>query len=154
MNIFSKKLQQIDNEELSSFPRIKGAYTSKCNRTACENMNAVYFNHSTLQYYCRECAVLINRHNHEDSMRLYGHQLCTSENEESFITRNLHAPRSLGFYPIAKGMYNGFWSSDYVNILFTDGKKSADLKVDRNIGGVENRECNVYVTSDGKLLIL
>ncbi len=55
----------------------KGDYNQECNRTACSNKRAVFFNHSTRQHYCASCAKLINDMNHADAMRLYGHELCT-----------------------------------------------------------------------------
>ncbi len=48
----------------------------KCHRTACNNLNAQWFNHSTQMYYCQECAVKINRLNPE-AKEMYGHDLCT-----------------------------------------------------------------------------
>lgn len=60
----------------------KGELHGECNRTACSNTNARFYNHSTLKYYCTPCAQLINQHNHNDSMRLYGHALCTLVNVE------------------------------------------------------------------------
>lgn len=56
---------------------MKGEFQQECYRTACSNTNAVFYNHSTRQHYCAECAKLINTANHADAMRLYGHHLCT-----------------------------------------------------------------------------
>ena len=52
---------------------MKGEYNQECNRTACNNPQATYFNHSTEKYYCKE----INYWNRADAMRLFGHDLCT-----------------------------------------------------------------------------
>jgi hypothetical protein len=49
----------------------------KCNRTACNNQDAQWFNHSTQKYYCAECAAKLNEFNNADAMLLYGHPLCT-----------------------------------------------------------------------------
>ena len=54
----------------------KGEYLGECNRTACQNTPATFFNYSTKMFYCRACAMLINQHNHADAHRLYGHDLC------------------------------------------------------------------------------
>ncbi len=58
----------------------KGAECGQCNRTACSNSGARWFNHSTKKYYCTPCAQLINGYNHADAMRLFGHELCTIPN--------------------------------------------------------------------------
>lgn len=55
---------------------MKGEFNQECNRTACNNQNAVYYNLSTEKYYCRSCATEINYWNRADAMRLYGHDLC------------------------------------------------------------------------------
>lgn len=56
---------------------LKGAYEGVCNRTACTtNLSALYYNHSTREHYCRECAKMINEMNPE-SYQMYGHELCT-----------------------------------------------------------------------------
>lgn len=56
---------------------MKGDFKEECNRTACNNKHADYYNHSTKKYYCGECARKINVGNFNDSMRLFGHVLCT-----------------------------------------------------------------------------
>ncbi len=58
-------------------PLVKGALHGLCNRVACQKPGANYYNHSTREHYCEECAELINHHNYADAMRLYGHVLCT-----------------------------------------------------------------------------
>jgi hypothetical protein len=55
---------------------MKGDYNQECNRTACNNLEAVYYNHSTRKYYCPVCAFHINEANRADAQRLYGHELC------------------------------------------------------------------------------
>ena len=64
-------MEQINNRTM------KGEYGQECNRTACNNQNAQFYNHSTRKYYCGSCAQTINSLNHADSMRMFGHQLCT-----------------------------------------------------------------------------
>lgn len=55
----------------------KGEKGCECNRTACNNGNAIYLNHSTRKYYCEECAAIINYYNQPDALRIFGHNLCT-----------------------------------------------------------------------------
>lgn len=61
---------------------MKGEYNQECNRTACSNKNATFYNFSTLKYYCASCAKLINQHNHGDSLRLFGHELCIHQDTD------------------------------------------------------------------------
>lgn len=55
---------------------MKGLYKGNCNRTACQQPGAIYFNHSTEKYYCAACAELINQANPE-AYKMYGHEVCT-----------------------------------------------------------------------------
>jgi hypothetical protein len=64
---------------------MKGKLNEECNRTACQKPGAVYYNHSTREHYCAECAYLINMANHNDAMRMFGHKLCTPVSEDRFI---------------------------------------------------------------------
>jgi hypothetical protein len=54
----------------------KGVMGGLCNRTACQAPGAVYFNRSTLRYYCEACAELLNRENADEAQRLFGGPLC------------------------------------------------------------------------------
>lgn len=56
--------------------KVKGGFNGLCNRKACNNDNAVFYNYSTKMYYCVSCARLINDMNRLDAMRLFGHELC------------------------------------------------------------------------------
>jgi hypothetical protein len=56
---------------------MKGDLNDECNRTVCHRSPANWYNHSTRKHYCHECALIINRENERDAMRLYGHALCT-----------------------------------------------------------------------------
>lgn len=42
-------------------PKLKGAEGGNCNRTACQQPGAVWYNESTHFYYCRNCAITIQR---------------------------------------------------------------------------------------------
>ncbi len=42
-------------------PKLKGVEGGNCNRTACQAPDAVWFNTGTQKYYCRSCAIDIQR---------------------------------------------------------------------------------------------
>jgi hypothetical protein len=69
----------------------KGEFGGECNRSACTRKYAYLYNHSTRKYYCIECARQINEANRDDSMRLYGHELCTQPSNDPAVTRLIHA---------------------------------------------------------------
>lgn len=54
----------------------KGDLLGICNRTACNNKGARFFNHATQKHYCTKCAHDLNTYNPE-SKEIYGHDLCT-----------------------------------------------------------------------------
>jgi hypothetical protein len=56
---------------------MKGDFNDICNRTACNNPRAIFYNHSTKKYYCVGCAHMINERNRTNAILLYGHDLCT-----------------------------------------------------------------------------
>ena len=56
---------------------MKGLRGGNCNRTACQREGAIYYNHSTRKYYCPSCALLLNRENRQDALKMFGHELCT-----------------------------------------------------------------------------
>jgi hypothetical protein len=56
---------------------MKGDLNDECNRTVCHRSPANWYNHSTRKHYCHECALILNRENERDAMRLFGHALCT-----------------------------------------------------------------------------
>jgi hypothetical protein len=64
---------------------LKGKQGGNCNRTSCQQPNAIYFNHSTRAYYCEDCAHWLNNdiYNAIDAQRLYGHALCTYDPPQS-----------------------------------------------------------------------
>ena len=57
----------------------KGIKNGRCNRTACQKPDAVYYNHSTMKYYCKSCADMLNEYNKKEAFELYGHKLCTKK---------------------------------------------------------------------------
>ena len=55
---------------------LKGVKGGRCNVTACQRPGAVYFNKSTLKYYCATCAEDINwSGGRADTLVLYGTEL-------------------------------------------------------------------------------
>lgn len=54
----------------------KGTQNGECNRKSCSNKKAIYYNLSTLKFYCESCANIINHENESDSHRLFGGLLC------------------------------------------------------------------------------
>jgi hypothetical protein len=59
----------------------KGEWGGECNRTVCKEPLAVWYNHSTRKYYCQRCAGLINDANRKDAQEMFGHELCTLEDQ-------------------------------------------------------------------------
>ena len=55
----------------------KGFLGGSCNRTACQAPGAIWYNHSTQEHYCYNCAMDLNRYHHKDTMELYDHEMCT-----------------------------------------------------------------------------
>ena len=102
---------------------MKGAYKEECNRTACQKPNsAFYYNHSTREHYCRECAMAINEANYGDSMRMFGHELCTyvKERPDDWIERD----RPWEDYPVgtlAESKYDGHWVKNDVGWIWLTG---------------------------------
>lgn len=56
----------------------KGDYDQECNRTACNNQHARFYNHSTLKYYCSSCALEINKWA-QDFKQQHRHELCVKQ---------------------------------------------------------------------------
>lgn len=72
-------MRYLMNDENKS---MKGKFGGNCNRTSCQKPGATWFNHSTLMYYCEECAILINDCNRVESVELLGHDLCCNHELE------------------------------------------------------------------------
>lgn len=54
----------------------KGKYKGRCNFSACESgKKAVWYHFSTQQYYCEDCAKMLNHENRKDAHAIYGHDL-------------------------------------------------------------------------------
>ncbi len=47
-------------------PELKGVQGGNCNRTACQQPGATWYNKGTYKYYCAKCAEMINREPCED----------------------------------------------------------------------------------------
>ena len=72
----------------------KGLFNGTCNLSSCTSGNpATWYNHGSLEYYCKGCAMRLNRDefNKREADRLWGHDLCTEgehnsgESPESFV---------------------------------------------------------------------
>lgn len=63
---------------------MKGLKNGNCNRTACQQPSADFYNHSTRAWYCGKCANMINKMNPE-SYQIFGHALCTHESQQVTI---------------------------------------------------------------------
>ena len=64
----------------------KGHKGGSCNRTACQQPGAYWFNHSTRAYYCTPCARMLNREaelfrGSDTYLQDLGHELCTLDPE-------------------------------------------------------------------------
>lgn len=53
-------------------PVLEGVVYGYCYRTTCDNPLPLYYNKSTQQHYCRDCANDLNHENMLGSMQLYG----------------------------------------------------------------------------------
>ncbi len=71
------------------YPADKGKFGGSCNRSACLDRLAVFYNYSTRKYYCAECAYTLNRVN-QDANDLFGHDLCLLKDDISGITMKQH----------------------------------------------------------------
>ena len=62
----------------------RGVVNGVCNRTTCASEdNIVFFNHSTRKYYCVSCAMTLNDVNRKDAHKLYQHDLCLTDKDET-----------------------------------------------------------------------
>jgi hypothetical protein len=65
--------------EIFRKPELKGKLNGNCNVKSCQKPGATYFNHSTLKYYCKNCADRINKEGRETAFKMFGHDLCILE---------------------------------------------------------------------------
>ena len=56
----------------------KGEFNGSCNRRVCQKPGATWLNHSTMRYYCTECAHMLNTDNRVYALEIWGHDLCTN----------------------------------------------------------------------------
>lgn len=54
---------------MPSKEELKGAEGGNCNRTACQQPGAVWYNESTRLYYCRNCAIDIQQSENDYEFR-------------------------------------------------------------------------------------
>jgi carotenoid cleavage dioxygenase-like enzyme len=67
----------------------KGTLNGNCNRTDCQKPPATYYNHSTQAYYCKDCAMMINKVNCTDALRMFGHDLCTPVEDGRYFASSI-----------------------------------------------------------------
>ncbi len=89
----------------------------KCNRKACDNTNAQWYNHSTKMFYCESCAAKINELNKEEAHELYGHDLCTLKGIRAEDA--VHCPLC--------GNSNMFYTCDWSAVSHDDADNAATL---------------------------
>ncbi len=75
-SMINKAAQQLSEYESNPNPALKGVKGGNCNRSACQQPGATFYNHSTRKHYCPSCASLLNSHNPE-AFEMFGHVLCT-----------------------------------------------------------------------------
>jgi len=64
----------------------KGKKDGRCNITACDGTDEIiFFNHAMSAYYCGLHAEGINSANKVDAIRLYGHELCLTDDKQTPI---------------------------------------------------------------------
>lgn len=64
-----------------------GSHGHECNRTACNESPATFYNQSTQKYYCAGCAATINRYNQADAYELFKSELCIHMDKPEFKER-------------------------------------------------------------------
>lgn len=67
-------------------PKDKGFYLGSCNRSACLRPGAMWWNHGSHHYYCRNCAEMLNEDpvNKKYAKENFGHDLCTEGRRNVF----------------------------------------------------------------------
>ena len=99
---------------------MKGDYNCECNRTACSNDDAIYYNKSTEKYYCEECAYVLNEHNRKDAIEMFGSDLCVKHDDNVYVDEidkiinhfSTIRPNDI-YYPLdrAKPLKRGYYDS-------------------------------------------
>ena len=62
-NLISKAMTDALQETLKTATARKGEERGECNRFRCANTNATYLHKDNGKYYCKRCALYINREN-------------------------------------------------------------------------------------------
>lgn len=76
-----------------------------CNVTACQQPGAIYWNTSTLAWYCRKCALAIN------AVPMSTPPLCVHMNSLPHETPGHQ--QQVGEDEIARIIHNNYWADDY-----------------------------------------
>jgi hypothetical protein len=56
---------------------MKGEHNKECNRKACINSPAIWYNHFTGKFVCGTCARIMNKRNKLEAQEKLGHDQCT-----------------------------------------------------------------------------
>lgn len=76
MGKYSTLMEPLVRSIEEDYPEDKGLKDGHCNRSACLQPGATWFNHSTKKWYCAYCAHLINEANPEFKREM-GYRICT-----------------------------------------------------------------------------
>lgn len=66
--------------------KVKGIHNGRCKTDGCKNINALYFNVSNMNFYCKECADALNAKHRARALDFFGGELCIyNPNTEEYI---------------------------------------------------------------------
>ncbi len=60
---FIDHARETRDDVVAALAALKGTYQGNCNRTACQSPGAVWWNRGSYSWYCRECALMLNKDN-------------------------------------------------------------------------------------------
>jgi len=96
----------------------KGQHGGECNRTACKNENAQWYNKVTEAFYCTKCARMINESSNQSNQG----DLCELKREEDTNTNSELTNKEILQKAIEKAMDNGYLKfKDKNEFLVMDG---------------------------------
>lgn len=111
------------HKELNPELNIKGKFNGVCNRSSClDDYDVTWFNHRTRKFYCRSCAMLLNKENEVDSMRLLGKDLCEKISICSTCKGTGESPHSGGPCCMCDGKGYNVDPDDLGHKLYVHGK--------------------------------
>lgn len=77
-NISFPYTSQFSMDEPKVFPKDKGHWNGACNRSACLDRPATWYNRGSYAFYCEACAEMLSKVNRKDAYNLLGegNELC------------------------------------------------------------------------------